>query len=372
MKFDHIIITTQDFPPSTGGIQTWCVQLAKQFADRDINVTILTKSFDDFEEEPFAYHNINVIRLPHHKWTKEKNILCYKELKNIVTPTTIVLASNWKMGVPAYIYNIFRSVPYFTVCHGLDAYESRWKNSVLQHATFKRSQISIAVSQFTKNYMIESGTKSEIAVINNGVEDGRYFKTEVPEVILDKYKFDNSKLNILNIGRLVERKGYDYTIEAIAELPNVVFHIGGTGEIEKDLKRIAEKHGVTDRVHFHGFIPDDEINYLFNAADLFVMPSRKVGRSVEGFGITYLEAAAAGTPSIGGKNSGAADAIEDGKSGLLVDSDSVGSIREGIKYFIDKPEQLVIMSNYAALRTKEFTWSKVADCMLDLFNSKLK
>ena len=127
MKFKKIILITQDFPPNTGGIQTWCVQLAKQFNDKGLEVTVITRSFDNFKEEPFKYGNIKVIRLPHYKWSQKKNIVCYKALKEIVTPDSIVLASNWKMAVPAYLFNIFNSVPYFTICHGLDAYERRWK-----------------------------------------------------------------------------------------------------------------------------------------------------------------------------------------------------------------------------------------------------
>ncbi len=371
MNFNHIIITTQDFPPSTGGIQTWCVQLAKQFADRNISVTIITKSFDNFKVEPFSYKSVSVIRLPHNQWGNKKNELIYNQLKKSVTPETIVLASNWKMGVPVMFYNIFRTVPYFTVCHGLDAYESRWKNRVLQHLTFRKSKISIAVSKYTKNYMIESGAKSEINVINNGVEIENYYKTDVEEEFLLRYKFDKQKFNILNIGRLIERKGYDYTIKAIADLPNVNFHIAGKGEYEAELRRLTEEYNVSERVHFHGFIEENDMNSMFNAADLFIMPSRKVDRSVEGFGITYLEAAAAGTPSIGSFNTGAEDAIENNKSGLLVDGESIDSIKKGIEYFIDNPEQLEIMGEYASDRVNSFTWKLVADRFLELFEKKI-
>ena len=246
------------------------------------------------------------------------------------------------------------------------------KNRIIQKTTFRNSRATMAVSQYTKNYMKQCGINCEINVVNNGVEDGRYFEADVPTEVLTKYKFDPSKLNLINVGRLTERKGYDYTIEALADLQNVIFHIGGTGKIENDLQKLAEKLGVTDRVNFHGFIPDNEINYLFNAADLFIMPSRKIGTSVEGFGITYLEAAATGTPSIGSYNTGAEDAIENNKSGLLVDGESVESIKNGIDYFIRNPEQLKIMGEYAAKRSKEFTWSKVADRMLELFENKLK
>lgn len=372
MKFNHIILITQDFPPNTGGIQTWCVELAKQFAIMGIKVTVITKSFDDFKFEPFVFNSIEVVRSPHTNWKKDKNKLIYKELKNCITKSSIILCSNWKMGVPAYFYNIFHKVPYFVVCHGLDAAEYRKLNKVLQKKVFKNATESIAVSEYTKSYMRENDIESTIDVINNGVDLEAFHQVIPSEEIIKKYRIDNSKLNILNVGRLEERKGFDFTIRAIKDIDNVIFHIGGTGKYEDSLRKIVKELGVEDKVYFHGFIPNSDMNELFNAVDLFVMPSRKVGHSVEGFGITYLEAAACGTPSIGGRNSGAADAIEDGKSGLLVDSESVESIRVGIQYFKDNPNKLEEMGQYAKERAKSFTWEIIAKQYLDLFTNSVK
>jgi phosphatidylinositol alpha-1,6-mannosyltransferase len=141
--------------------------------------------------------------------------------------------------------------------------------------------------------------------------------------------------------------------------------------LEDYLRELAAKYKVSDRVYFHGFIPDDEVNYLFNMADLFVMPSRKVDNSVEGFGITYLEAASAETPSIGSLGTGAEDAIEDGKSGLLVDGESTESIRNGIRYFTKNPEALGTMGKYAAQRGQQFTWGNVANEFINTFEKYL-
>lgn len=371
MKFNHIILITQDFPPNAGGIQTWCVELSKQFSDYGINVTVITKAYEGFSKEPFSYKNIEVVRLSADNWKSKKNYRLYKGISSYSTPNSIVLCSNWKMAVPAYLYSRFHKLNYFVVCHGLDGYEKRKKNRILQRKAFKYSAGTIAVSEFTKQYVIENCIKSDIDVINNGVDSNQFFNSKPKEQIIQKYKIDSSKLNILNVGRIEERKGFDYTIEAIKDIDNVLFHIGGTGKYEEYLKDLVEKLELKDKVISHGFIPDEDMNELFNAVDLFIMPSRKVGHSVEGFGITYLEAAACGTPSIGGKNSGAADAIEDGKSGLLVDSDSIDSIRAGIQFFIDNPQKLLEMGEHAKERAKGFTWEIVADKFVELFNNKL-
>ena len=372
MKFNHIILITQDFPPNAGGIQTWCVELSKKFSDSGINVTVITKAYEGFSKEPFSYKNIEVVRLSADNWKSKKNYRLYKGISSYNTPNSIVLCSNWKMAVPAYLYSRFHKLNYFVVCHGLDGYEKRKKNRILQRKAFKYSAGTIAVSEFTKQYVIENCIKTDIDVINNGVDSNQFFKSKPKEQIIQKYKIDRSKLNILNVGRIEERKGFDYTIEAIKNIDNIIFHIGGKGKYQQTLMELVEKYGINDKVIFHGFIPDEDMNELYNAVDLFVMPSRKAGYSIEGFGITYLEAAACGTPSIGGRVSGAADAIEDRKSGILVDSNSIDSIRDGIQYFIDNPVKLQEMGKYALERSKKFTWRIIADQYINLFNSKLK
>lgn len=372
MKFNHIILITQDFPPEAGGIQTWCVELAKKFADKEIRVTVLTKIYEGFSTEPFSYKNIVVVRLSDKNWKSKKNFRLYKAISEVRSSKSIVLCSNWKMAVPAYLFSKFHKQDYFVVCHGLDGYEKRRKNRILQRKVFQNSTGTIAVSKFTRDYVIKNCVETAISVINNGVDLNLFSQVNPSEKTLHKYGIDSSKLNILNVGRLEERKGFDYTIQAIKDIENIVFHIGGTGKYEAKLKNLVVELGINDKVVFHGFIPDEDMNELFNAIDLFVMPSRKVGYSIEGFGITYLEAAACGTPSIGGINSGAADAIEDNLSGLLVDSDSIESIRKGIQYFIDNPKELEKMGSYGMERVKKFTWELIAGQYLDLFNNNIK
>lgn len=370
MPFDHIIITTQDFPPSAGGIQTWCVELATNFSLMGYKVTVITKSFDNFVEEPFICDNVKVIRLPHEQWKREKNTLIYNCLKEIDTNKSILLASNWKMGLPVYLYNLLHKLTYFAVCHGLDALEHRTVNKFLQKRTFSKSKGAVAVSKYTKQFMKENNIRSQVDVINNGVDLNKFFRVDTDEQLRNKYEYENEKFNIVNVGRLEERKGYDKTIEAIADLPNVVFHIGGKGKYEQKLKDLVDELSLQDRVKFHGFIPDEDLNAIFSMSDLFVMPSRNVNDSVEGFGITYLEAAACGTPSIGGLNTGAEDAIEQGKSGLLVDGEKPADIRSAIEELKNNPEKLSQMGNYAAERVKNFTWDKIAKQYIDFFNEK--
>src|SRR5206468_4966217 len=89
--------------------------------------------------------------------------------------------------------------------------------------------------------------------------------------------------------------------------------------------------GVSDRVDFLGFVPDDHLPVLYNQADLFVMASLK-----EGFGFVFIEALACGLPVITGNRDGSVEAVLNGRVGLLVDPAKPDEIEQGIRRFLDK------------------------------------
>ena len=86
------------------------------------------------------------------------------------------------------------------------------------------------------------------------------------------------------------------------------------------MRRLASHLRLGERVRFHGYISEDQKADLLSRADLFLLPNRREPGSVEGFGIAFIEAAAFGTPSIAGADGGTADAILDGKTGVIVDA----------------------------------------------------
>jgi phosphatidylinositol alpha-1,6-mannosyltransferase len=118
------------------------------------------------------------------------------------------------------------------------------------------------------------------------------------------------------LGRIAERH------------PDVLYLITGEGPTRAALEARARERGVVDRVIFAGRIPEGALGDLYAACDVFVMPSRRVGSNVEGFGIVALEAAAAGRPVVGGASGGVADAVEDGVTGRLVDPGSASACAE--------------------------------------------
>ena len=127
---------------------------------------------------------------------------------------------------------------------------------------------------------------------------------------------------IVSISRLVPRKGFDTAIRAVAKLapgrPDLVLAIAGRGRDQARLEKLADELGAP--VRFLGRVPNDELPALYGCADLFTMLCRNRwgGLEQEGFGIVFVEAAACGVPQVAGDSGGAAEAVADGETGLVM------------------------------------------------------
>ena len=119
------------------------------------------------------------------------------------------------------------------------------------------------------------------------------------------------------------RKGFDVLIDAVAGLPDVQLAIAGGGRDRRRLEaHAAATAAIADRVRFLGRVPDDDsFPRLYACADVFAMPCRDRwgGLEAEGFGIVFLEAAAAGVPAVAGRSGGSHEAVVDGETGFVVD-----------------------------------------------------
>jgi phosphatidylinositol alpha-1,6-mannosyltransferase len=127
---------------------------------------------------------------------------------------------------------------------------------------------------------------------------------------------------VVNVGRLVPRKGADVLIEAVAMLapthPGLTLAVAGAGRDRRRLERLAARRRAP--VRFLGRVADERLPPLYACADVFAAPNRARwgGLEQEGFGIVFVEAAACGVPQVAGDSGGAPEAVVDGETGLLV------------------------------------------------------
>jgi len=154
------------------------------------------------------------------------------------------------------------------------------------------------------------------------------------------FGIENKKV-LLTVSRLAKRKGIDTVIKALPEIkrrfPDVVYLVVGEGKEKDYLQTLAKENNTKENVVFAGYVKDEDLPLFYNACELYVMPNRQTydWDVLEGFGISFIEAAACGKPAIGGIVGGAADAIEDGETGLLVDADDIKDVIRGVAYLLE-------------------------------------
>ena len=176
---------------------------------------------------------------------------------------------------------------------------------------------------------------------------------------------------VVSVSRLVPRKGFDTLIRAAARLgtahPGLTVAIAGSGRDEARLRRLATESGAS--VAFLGRVPDEDLPTLYGAADVFAMlcRSRWGGLEQEGFGIVFLEAAACAVPQVAGASGGAAEAVVDGETGLVIDPpEDVQAVADAIDSLLADPERSRALGQAARRRVEaELTYDALASRLGD-------
>jgi glycosyltransferase involved in cell wall biosynthesis len=191
---------------------------------------------------------------------------------------------------------------------------------------------------------------------------------------------DPSEKILLQLGRMVPRKGVDTVVQSLSFLKQKSIQsrlviVGGesdlpdvnvTPEIGR-LQKIAKEQGVLDSVTFAGRKNRDMLKYYYSAADIFITTPW-----YEPFGITPLESMACGTPVIGSKVGGIKYSVEDGKTGLLVPPKNAEALAEAIGKLLTNEARLSEMQKNAITRVNDmFTWSKVSSMLASVYEDVL-
>ena len=221
----------------------------------------------------------------------------------------------------------------------------------------------VSNSKYTKDLAISCGVNpNKITVINPGI----YPIKEIDEKILNGVEnlLKNKNPRLITVSRLDKRKNHEKIIMALRNLkqvyPNIIYTCIGYGEEENNIKTLVKELNLEDQFLFLKDISQDMKNAFISKSNLFVMPSIIYKKSVEGFGIAFAEAGQYGVPSIGGKDGGAADAIDDGKSGKICDGNDLDEIYSNIDELLTNNSYLEF-GKYAKSYVKKFEWKNIIE-----------
>lgn len=246
--------------------------------------------------------------------------------------------------------------------------ERRRMKMLIPYSARKASHI-ITISEFSKRQMIETYGLAEdkISVTYLGVSN-RFKQTRNPEVlerILSRFKIRRPYL--LGVGNIQPRKNLKRLIAVYARLlkEDQIDHelvlVGNPAWKSSEIKHAMVDHGLQDRVHFTGYVTEDELVALYNLAHIFVYPSL-----YEGFGLPVLEAMACGTPVVTSNVSSIPEVA--GDAALLVDPQSDSEIKNAIIKLVNNPEFYYTIVQKGIQQANRFAWEETAKQTFGLYN----
>ena len=363
------LIVTRSFPPDLGGMQALMGGLSESLINHGPVKVFAYESPDSNSYDTNSLISIERIKgIKLFRKYRKANIVnnFIKENSNI----RAIFTDHWK-SLELLNKDYINKTKTICILHSKEINHEKGSslNKRLVESTNKANFI-IANSNFTKELAIKVGINpSKINVIFPGIKE--------PQIVQDKYKkeaeiiYKESFPKIITVARLEKRKGHDKILMIIKNLklkfPKIKYISIGFGEEENSLKKLSKELSIQDEAIFLKNIDEKMKVALIAESNLFLMPSRIDKKSVEGFGISYIEAASYGVGSIGGKDGGASDAITNNITGLICNGNELDSIYDCVINFFSN-NNFIKFGEAAKTFSENFHWNKVIKNYLKLIN----
>jgi len=349
-------IVTQCFGPDVGGVEVLMTGLADALAAAGEKIEVFADRAHSTEafERPYPIQRFGFLR-PVRRQMKRQAIARAFE----TTGLEGVLADSWKSveAIPPI------AAPIAVLAHGMELPPDASPRKARRiFSAFGRARAIIANSAYTaeraRRFVKDDGPP--IIVVPPPIpaqsEPNAEALAEIDALIAGRSPV------LATLARLEPRKGIDAVLRALPAVrrafPRAVYLVAGGGADSNRLEALAGSLGVEDAVHFLGRIDEAQKAALLTRADLFVMPTRRDGDSIEGFGIAYIEAAFRGKPALAGRAGGASDAVIDGETGLLCDGANDAEIEAALRRLLsDEPLRKRLGAAAQARARSELTWS---------------
>jgi phosphatidylinositol alpha-1,6-mannosyltransferase len=377
----HLFVT-QDYAPDLGGMARRHVELCRRFGDGDETTmsvsTVAARDATAFDE----HESYNIYRqpFPFDRANRFSNQLRWASwLTSGRSPDFDVLhCGNIRpVGYAVRWANRKLRAPYLIYVNGGDLLRERRKaeRSALKrktaHSILGNASGIVAtskwVAELASDVMQQVGIEAPppVAALDLGTDPARFNPSRDTGALRRRWGVGDAPL-ILTVARLVPHKGQDMGIRALSTLrrdfPELRYIMVGEGHDEERLRALARELGVLDRVGFVGAMRDDELPEAYATSTIYLGASRVDKEvNVEGFGISFLEAAASGIPSIGGDSGGVRSAVRDGETGIIVPPTDSDAIADAIRSLLLNPERRKKMgiAGRHAVET-HYNWDRVA------------
>ncbi len=335
----RILEVNKAYYPHVGGIESLVKQYAENFSDR-ADVKVLVCREDRGKSFTVKVNGVEIVR----SGSFGTYFSCPLSLSFIMKFR--------KMAKNADVVHINVPFPLADLACLLSGYEGRvvvsWHSDVVKQKKLlmlykplmmrflKRADLILAATEgHIKSSPYISVHKEKCRIVPYSINVKKYLEAPQKPVLSDILT-DKKAVKVFFTGRLVYYKGVDVLINAFRNVKNCELFIAGTGKLEKELKEYTSKHGMNDRVHFLGFLPDEELKAAFRDCDIFVLPSVE---NSEAFGIVQLEAMVYSKPVINtALPTGVPYVSLDGESGITVKPNDANALSEAINKLAENKE----------------------------------
>lgn len=284
-------LLTVDYPPHRGGVARYLQALIKTFPTRFL-VLSSVEGNEDVETQVLSRDT---------GWPKWLPALKLVEGRRNDFEQ-LWISHLHPLGLVAWITKKRWGIPYVVILHGLDfrlGLRNPWKRF-----------LSKRILHGAELVVCNSKALAEDVKLFAPIVDPLVVYPTLPEHLhFISGSREDSELRLLTVARLVSRKNHQVVLKALVDLPNATYTIVGDGPDRETIEEQVRELGLEERVFLRTDVSDEELTGVYGEADVFILPVLPDRVDVEGFGIVYLEAAAAGLPIIATKMRGVEEAL---------------------------------------------------------------
>lgn len=366
-----VLMLNYEFPPMGGGAGNATDNISKNVASTGHDVTVLTSRYGG--QPHFEVKNgVKIYRV--FSWRNSIHDCGFKGAYTYIFFAAIEL---WKLNrtqqfdilhfffsLPTGLLSLlpwaFKNTPYIVSLRGSDVpYYDIYNKKVhlfnlilkpINRYIWSNAKKVVALSRGLKTTALRTAPQQSFEVIPNGVETD-LFKPSLCR------KYSAKQFRLITVSRLINRKGIDHILTALAELgdKDIELLIVGIGRYENFLKEMCNELKLNDIVTFYGYCPREQLFKLYNKADVFILPSL-----AESFGLVFAEAMACGLPVIGGRTGGVPDLVKE-ENGILVTPGDVEELKEAIIAMKHIGEERTKIGEINRRKVeKDYSWRSVA------------
>jgi phosphatidyl-myo-inositol dimannoside synthase len=361
-----ILIITLEYPPVIGGIASYVYNMAKHLPAGEVVLWAPKHAGDaqfDGQNSWKTYRGRPYFNFFWPRWLR-----WYFQVKKIVKKEKIehlYIQHALPGGYIGYMLKKSIGLPYTVFFHGSDMEIGLKKKFKKLSAVCRSAEKIIVNSVFLKNKLsARLDTLNNIQVIYPAAGDHFFETVDAGKVSALRSQLAlQGKRVLVSVGRFVEGKGFPHLIRMmpriIEQVPNATLLLIGDGAKKQVILDAIQKNGLQNSVRYLGYINNEDLPYYYALGDAFILLTHRDEKTEEGWGTVYVEAAACGLPVIAGNVGGVEEAVENMKTGFLVDSYQENQVVNTTAELLKNAEFAKSMGEAGRKRAKEcFDWEK--------------